>query len=196
MLIAHFFRLLLALISSPPANDHAIPSPTTESTPRSSTMLITNLIIWAKTDWNPASHIGISQIYFRLATGPLHASHTAPFGAGDHACPDGKLLSQIHFAPGTTSDVNIFIGPDVLLTSAAYPVFNTSPDERRASMSRSIFGIYFRVGMWRYQSWSWDQQGGWWGRYLCWWVWIFTFWSAPPPLLMWSWDRLHISAWI
>ena len=58
-------------------------------------------------------------------------------------------------APGTASDVKIFIGPeDVLvevvegvLASAAYPILNTSPDETTASMRNSIFCIYFRVGM-------------------------------------------------
>ncbi len=157
ILIAHFFRLLLALISSPQANDHAIPSPTTASTPRRRTMLITNLMIFANTCWNPARPVGTVHSYLRFATGPVHAtpaSHlislflfpSSSFGVRG-------AVTHWQLAPGTISDVNIF-------WSSAYPILNTSPDEHRASMSTSIFCIYFRVGMWRYQSWSWVLQGG------------------------------------
>ncbi len=74
ILIAHVLRVLFALISSPQANDHAIPSPTTESTPRRRTILMTNLIIWAKTDWNPARPVGTVHLYLRAVTAHVHAT--------------------------------------------------------------------------------------------------------------------------
>ena len=209
ILIAHFFRLLFALISSPPANDHAIPSPTTESTPRRSTILMTNLMIWAKTDWNPARPVGTLHLYLRAVTAHVHATFSVH---SDSDVPPPVI--HWHFAPGTISDVYIIFGDEEVVVfapawalaasliesdctgSAVYPVLKTRPDERTASMRNSIFCIYFRVGMWWYPSWSWGLRGGWWGRYLCWWVWICLFSLAPRPLLMWSWDRLHISAWI
>ena len=237
ILIAHFFRLLFALISSPQANDHAIPSPTTASTPRRRTILMTNRISFAKTDWNPASHVGTVHSYFLFSTGPLQLTHDSPFCIHHPSCsasiwlcwlPGVVLywlavfqLSDIHLqsAPGTASEVNIFIGPDddVLelvddagsaacigplhspavspVQSAANQVF-TSPDDIIVRMSTSIFCIFFRVGMWRYLSWSWDQQGGWWEQYPYWGVWIFIFSPAPHLLLMWWRDRLPRSAWI
>ncbi len=176
ILIAHVLRVLFALISSPQANDHAIPSPTTESTPSRSTILMTNLIIWAKTDWNPARPVGTVHLYLRAVTAHVHAT-SAVHSDSDVPPP----VTHWHFAPGTISDVYIVFVDEVVFApawvlaasliesdcigSAVYPVLNTSPDETIASMSTSIFCIYFRVGMWRYQSWSWDPQGGWWDRY-------------------------------
>ena len=105
ILIAHFFRLLLALISSPQANDQAIPSPTTESTPRRRTMLITNLMIFANTVWNPARPVGTVHSYFLLVTDPPHARSVASYSV----LPSLPVpLTQIQLAHGTFSEVNIF----------------------------------------------------------------------------------------
>ncbi len=147
ILIAHVLRVLFALISSPPANDQAIPSPTTESTPSRSTILMTNLIIWAKTDWNPARPVGTVHLYLRAVTAHVHAT-SAVHSDSDVPPP----VTHWHFAPGTISDVNIvFVDDAVLLAGAlpsgvpaqlsAYHTWKTSPDEIIASISTSIFCI-------------------------------------------------------
>ncbi len=167
ILIAHFLRLLFALISSPQANDHAIPSPTTASTPRRSTILMTNRINCAKIDWNPAIHVGTLHSYLRCGTGPVHATPLSHL-ISEFLFPLSSfgvvgLITHTQFPPGTISDVYTF-------WSSAYPVCHTSPDEMRASMSMISFCIDFRVGMWRYQSWNWVLRGVWWERYPYWWV--------------------------
>ena len=114
MLIAHFLRLLFILISSPPANDHAIPSPTTERTPRSSTILITNRISFAKTDWNPARPVGTVHSYFLLVT-----DHPQARPVGSYSILPSVLVHLIHtqLAPGTTSDVYIRVNPAGVVSS-------------------------------------------------------------------------------
>ena len=155
ILIAHVLRVLFALISSPQANDHAIPSPTTASTLRRSTILITTLTISRNTDWNPARPVGIVHSYFLLITSPQHASPVASYSVFQVL---SVHLTQTQLAHGTFSDVNILfaVGADGLLSTVCqtsftvvletghtvYPILNTNPDETVASMRMSIFCIF------------------------------------------------------
>lgn len=140
--------VVFALISSPPANDHAIPRPTTASTQSRSTILTMYRISCLNTDWNPLSPLGTVHSYLRAVTSHLHARSVASYSVAHAALVP---LTHIQFAPGTFSDVNIFTGfASVLIADSAANVYcvcqnNTSPLQRMASMMMSIFCIDFRV---------------------------------------------------
>lgn len=112
ILIAHFFRLLLATTSCPPANDQAIPKPTIASTPRRRTILIRNLISLANTNWNPSRPGGTLHLYNRVVIFPQALSHWPGITDGVPSFSYTVLswaqsTAHSHTAPGTFSDVKI-----------------------------------------------------------------------------------------
>ena len=155
MFIPHVLSFVFAFISSPPANDHAIPRPTTASTQRRSTILTTYRINCLNTDWNPMSQLGTVHSYLRAVTFHVHARSVASYSVAHAALVP---LTHIQFAPGTFSDVNIFTGfASVLISGSAANMYcvcqnNTRPLQRMASMMMSIFCIDFRVWI------RWDQS--------------------------------------
>ncbi len=97
MLIAHVFNVLFIFTSSHPANDQVIPSPTTASTQRRSTILMIYLITWASIVWNHARPGWTIHEYLRVST----LVQSAP-------------VTQVQFAPGILSEVITVIGqPDI-----------------------------------------------------------------------------------
>ena len=74
---------------------------------------MTNLIIWAKTDWNPARPVGTVHLYLRAVTAHVHATSAVP---SDSEVP--APVTHWHFAPGTISDVNIVFGEEEFDTDA------------------------------------------------------------------------------
>lgn len=122
ILIAQVLRVLLALTSSAPANDHAIPSHTTASTPRSNTIFTTNRISLANTTWKPTIPLPVVHLYFRVVIFPQASSHI--HGVGGHiqsapVSPHAQAATQTQVAPGIFSDTIVVI---VLDSSAAFQV--------------------------------------------------------------------------
>ncbi len=109
ILIAHVLSVVFIFTSSPPANDHAIPSPTTASTPRRRTILITYRIMLAKTLWNPARPVGTLHLYFLVVIVP----HTLSLGS--HVFQSALIAQHWQPAPGTFSVVYISVYWDVVV---------------------------------------------------------------------------------
>lgn len=133
ILTHHFFRLVLALASSHPAKDHAIPSPTIARTAQSMTMLMNHLMIVASICWNPARPGFTSHSYLRFST-ETDVAHVLPSDAVAHW--------HLQSAPGTISVTITLVG----VAAAAYTLpLRETQDMTIRMRERSIFFIILEV---------------------------------------------------
>jgi hypothetical protein len=138
ILTHHFFRLVLALASSAPENDHAIPRPTIARTAQSMTMLMNHLMIVASICWNPARPGVIVHLYLRFSTAIFpQLVDTVSADLLFHFVDDHSA-THTQSAPGIASvTITLVVSP------AAYALPPRDPKDMSTKMrERNIFFIF------------------------------------------------------